>query len=386
MLQLNSETGIVQQPEGLTGQVNNQVQTVENIVGEAVNQPTTEEQEKMRHLELLQGMRICTQTEVTPEQYALTVDGVGFFALGDIHGLKGKQKSGKSAVLKVCAAALLSGKQFRVKSELKEPVVLFIDTEQQKADVKLVVDEMKHMTELNDDYIDSHLLLFTLRRRSYDTLLEDTHLLIDEYRPQVAFIDGLVDYVSSFNDEVMSRELIHKLQMLCEEYGCAIVNVLHENKAADDVNMRGHLGTVLSQKAGSVLQCKKAKSGIINVTCPDARHGQMPAWNICFGNDNHLMDADLIHQQEVQAVRKQKEERRQAERDLVIQQRLDKALDVICEHSGSLLRSELTSTLVERLKLSRPVVSKFITQMVKDGKLFESNKNIMDSSNAVLPF
>ena len=31
------------------------------------------------------------------------------------------------------------------------------------------------------------------------------------------------------------------------------------------------------------------------------------------------------------------------------------------------------------------VVSKFITQMVKDDKLFESDKNIMDSTNIVLP-
>ena len=375
----------VQQTEGLTGHENSHAM-VKNLVSEAVNQPTAEEQKRMEHLKLLQGMRICTQTEVEPEQYALTVDGIGFFALGDIHGLKGKQKSGKSAVLKVCAAALLSGKQFRVKSELQEPVVLFLDTEQQKADVKLVVDEVRQMSALEDAYIDEHLLLFTLRRRSYDTLLDDTRLLIDEYRPQVVFIDGLVDYVASFNDEVLSRELIHNLLMLCEEFGCAIVNVLHENKAADDVNMRGHLGTVLSQKAGSVLQCKKAKSGIINVTCPDARHGQMPAWNICFGNDGHLLDADLMHQQEVQAVRKQKTEQRQAERELIVQQRLDTALSVIREHSGSLLRSQLTSTLVERLKLSRPVVSRFISEMVKDGKLFESGKNIMDSSNTVLPF
>lgn len=359
---------------------------VGNIVAQAVARPTDEERARSERLEQLQGMRICTQTEVTPERYSLTVDGVGIFALGDIHGLKGKQKSGKSAVLKVCTAALLSGQQFRVKSELTEPVVMFLDTEQQMADVKLVIDEVKQMSGVNDEYIDQHLFLFTLRRRSYDTLLEDTRLLIDEYRPQVVFIDGLVDYISSFNDEVLSRQLIHDLLMLCEEYGCAIVNVLHENKALEDQNMRGHLGTVLAQKAGSVLQCQKTKTGIIGVTCPDSRHGQMPAWNIMFDGDGHLMDADLMHQQQVQAAKRQKAEQRQAERDLILQGRLDKALSVIREHSGCLLRSELTSTLVERLKLSRPVVSRFITQMVKEGKLFESAKNIMDSSNTVLPF
>lgn len=369
------------------GQVNSQaMETVQGIVGEAVNQPALVEQDRKEHLRLLQAMRISTQTEIEPEAYSLSVDGVGIFALGDVHAIKGKQKSGKSGLLKVCAASLLRGQMFRVKSELKEPQVLFIDTEQQSADVKLVISEVKHLTGLEDDDIDQHLHLYTLRRRSYDTLLDDTRLLIDTLRPQVVFIDGLVDYVASFNDEVLSRQLIHELLKLCEEYHCAIVNVLHENKALDDANMRGHLGTVLAQKSGTVLQCQKTKTGIINITCPDARHGQMPAWNIGFGSDGHILDADLMQQQQVQAAKKQKAEQRQAERDLILQGRLEKALDVIREHSGSMLRSELTVTLTQRLKLSRPVVSKFITQMVKEGKLIESDKSIMNPSDTVLPF
>ena len=357
-----------------------------DIVNQAVARPSEEERVRMERLELLKSMRISTQTEVVPERYALSVDGVGIFALGDIHGLKGKQKSGKSAVLKVCSAALLKGEQFRVKSELEEPVVLFIDTEQQAADVKLVVNEVKQMSSVDDEYIDSHLFLYTLRRRSYDSLLEDTRLLIDIHRPQVVFIDGLVDYVASFNDEVLSRQLIHELLQICEDFHCAVVNVLHENKASDDENMRGHLGTVLAQKAGSVLKCSKDKRGLINVTCPDSRHGQMPSWNIMFDAEGHLMDADLMHQQEVQAAKQQRVEQRQAERELVIQQRLDVTLGIIRSRSGSIARNELTQCLVEQLDLSRPVVSKFITQMVKDEKLFESGKHVMDSNDRVLPF
>ena len=378
----NSEFVNVQQPEQPAGQVNNQVQTVADIVGEAVNQKTEQEE----RLELLQGFRITTQTEVEPEAYTLSVDGVGFFARCDIHAVKGKQKSGKSAVLKVCAAALLSGQQFRVKSEQEEPVVLHLDTEQQAADVKLVINEVKHMTGLDDEYIDSHLHVFTLRRRSYDTLLEDLRLLIESLCPQVVCLDGVVDFIQSFNDEVLSRQLIRDLQMICEEFECAIVCVLHENKASDDENMRGHLGTVLSQKAGTVLQCKKLKGGIINVSCPDARHGTMPAWNISFDADGHLVDADLMHQQEVRAAKQQRDAQRQAERELIVQQRLEVALSFIRLANGSIPRNELTAKLVEKLSLSRPVVSKFLTLMLKDGKLFESSKNIMDSNNIVIPF
>ena len=65
---------------------------VKNIVSEAVNQPTVKEQERTERRAVLASMRIASGTEVPPEVPALTVDEVGLFALGDIHGLKGKQK------------------------------------------------------------------------------------------------------------------------------------------------------------------------------------------------------------------------------------------------------------------------------------------------------
>lgn len=374
----------VQQVQDLAGQVHDQALSVQDIVGEAVKQLTSEEREKAERLALLDGLRITTQSEVEPEQYALSVDGVGFFAKSDLHGLKGKQKSGKSAVLKVCAAALLKGQQFRVKSELEEPVVLFLDTEQQAADVKLVIDEVKHMTGLADDYIDSHLRLYTLRRLSYDTLLSDTRLLIGECRPQVVFLDGVVDFIQSFNDEVLSRQLIKDLLMLCEEFGCAIVCVLHENKAADDENMRGHLGTVLSQKAGTVLQCRKGKGGIIGVTSPDARHGTMPAWNISFDRDGHLTDADARQREEQKAAREQKEAKKKAAKELELQTRLDLFSRVIELNGGSILRGELTMKMAEKMGRDRTTVGRYLKELIEAGKLFETNKVITTTSQTVL--
>lgn len=334
---------------------------------------------------LLEQMRITSQTEVEPEAYCLTVDGKGFFALSDIHALKGKQKSGKSAVLKVCAAALLGGQQFRVKSELEQPVILFLDTEQQAADVKLIVDEVKCMTQCTDEYIDSHLFLYTLRRLNYETLISDTRLLIEQHHPQVVFIDGLVDYVSSFNDEVLSRQIIHDLLLLCEEHRCAIVNVLHENKASDDENMRGHLGTVLAQKAGSVLQCYKSKQGIIGVTCPDSRHGAMPDWHIQFDDEGHICSADERWLEEQQKRSQDQTERNQAKRQERDRQRLDTALSIIRENDGHVARKTLKETLMQRLNVGDSTAQKIIKENV-GCRLSEVNGQIQDSENIVLPF
>jgi hypothetical protein len=376
MEELNKETENVQQPEQLTGQVNNQAQTVADIVGEAVNQPTAEEQKHTERMALLDGLRIMTQTEVPAEEPALSVDGVGFFALDDIHAVKAKQKQGKTTSLKICLSALLKGQMFRVKSELTEPVVLWLDTEQKAADVKLIINDVKQMTGLDDDYIDNHLYLYPLRKMNYETLLDDTRLLINAHQPKVVIIDGVVDYVASFNDEMTSRQLIHDLLVLCEEQHCAIVNVLHENKAADDSNMRGHLGTVLSQAAGTVLQCNKSRSGIITVSCSDPRHGSTPPWSFRFDDEGNIIDADAMRQEEQQKARELRQQKMQAEKEQAEKERLDTAVEIINSHGGSIKRNALTELLETKLNVKRPTVSKFLSKMILDGKLFEAEKTI----------
>ena len=386
MEELNKETENVQQTKYLTGPVNNQAQTVNDIVGEAVNQPTEEEQKRTERLALLDGLRIMTSTEVPPEEPSLSVDGVGFFALDDIHAVKAKQKQGKTTALKICLSALLKGQMFRLKSELTEPTVLWLDTEQKAADVKLIISDVKQLTGLDDEYIDSHLRLYPLRKMNYETLMDDTKLLIDLYQPKVVIIDGVVDYVASFNDEMSSRQLIHDLLVLCEEKHCAIINVLHENKAADDSNMRGHLGTVLSQAAGTVLECRKSRTGIITVSCSDPRHGVTPPWSFRFDADGNIVDADVQRQEEQQKKKEAQQQKKQAEKEQVEKERLDAALDIINGHGGSLKRNTLTELLETKLKVKRPTVSKFLSKMIKEEKLFEADKTITATPETVMIF
>lgn len=364
------------------GQVNDQARTVKDIVGKAVNQATEEERARAERLAALEALRITTQTEITSEEYALTVDGVGIFALRDLHAIKGKQKSGKSSVLKVMMAALLSGQQFRIRRTMEEPVVLFLDTEQKAEDVKLVIDSLKQMTQVGDEYIDRHLFLYNLRRLSYETLLEDTRLLIDRHRPQVVFIDGVVDYVSSFNDEVLSRGLIQHLLTLCDEFNCAIVNALHENKAQDDDNMRGHLGSVLGQKAANILRCQK-KNGIIMVSCPDSRHETMPQWNITYDPEGRIVDADEVcrlkqEEKTMSRIEQNLEHHRQME-----QQRVEAIRLILREAGGYATRKVLKQRLMERLNLGKSSVQRLIKDYL--GKYInETNGCICMSSDGDL--
>ena len=357
---------------------------VNEMVAEAVSQPTEVEREQAERRSALAGMRVASTTEVEPEEPALTVDGVGLFALSDIHALKGKQKCGKTTALKVCLAAWMQGRQFRVVSGLETPRVLYLDTEQKQSDVKLIVTDLMAMTGLSGEQVDEHLRVYALRRRDFNLLLDDMRLLIADFRPQVVVVDGVVEFVASFNDEAMAKQLIHELLCLSEEHRLAMVCVLHTNKADDDHNMRGHLGTMLAQKAGTVLECKKTGS-VITVTCSDARHQEMPDWSIAFGDEGRIEDADEQRKQQLEQHRLELQQRRQEASAEKQKERLDYALLAIRDHGGSISRKQLTEILTKKFELKRASIANFISRHIGES-FIEEDGMIQATGNAAMAF
>ena len=377
----------VQQSETLSGQVNNQAQKVLDIVGEAVNQPTADEQRREDLLKILEETRIRSDTDVPPEEYALEVDGKGIFARRDIHAVKAKAKAGKTTTLKVFIAALLAGMMFRVKSLLEKPRILYFDTEQNRHDTKLIIEDVARMTALPPDVINSQVALHSLRRVDREQLLPLLRLAIEEGMPDVVFIDGIVEYVASFNDEAESKKLIQELLRICDLNNCAIVCVLHTNKADEDHNMRGHLGTMLAQKSATVLECKKERgSSVITVSCSESRHQEMPEWSITFDDEGRIVDADDQRRilQEQRKADQQQKRREVAEKQK--QLRLDQCLRVLKENGGAVSRKFLTENLGKVLDRERPTVSSYISEWIKDGVVLEENGVIKLPNEQTLPF
>ena len=369
------------------GQVNNQGQeTVQSIVGEAVSQPTAEEQEKMQLRLILKQTRIRSDTEVPEEKYTLSVtdtDGneTPFFVRGDIHAVKAKAKAGKTTALKVMLAALLKGEQFLLKSLVEDARIVYFDTEQSRADTKRILGDVAKMTGLGSDVIDSRVSLHSLRSIDQEQLLPLLRQAIEDNKPDVVFIDGIVEFVASFNDEVESKTLISSLLPLAQDNNCAIVCVLHTNKSDDDHNMRGHLGSFLTQKAATVLECKKEKgSSVITVSCSEARHKEPAEWSIMFGPDDTIVSAD---EQRLQLRAKQEAEKKQqqaaakeAKKERELQEHLNVALPFINNAGGCISRNELTALIESQTSQHRTTVSRHITALVEAGKLVENDKII----------
>ncbi|MCR5849821.1 MAG: hypothetical protein K6G92_03810 [Bacteroidaceae bacterium] len=208
-------------------------------------------------------------------------------------------------------------------------------------------------------------------------------LLICDFRPHVVIVDGIVEFVASFNDESMAKQLIHELLCISEESRLAMVCVLHTNKADEDHNMRGHLGTMLAQKAGTVLECSK-QSGIITVSCSDARHQEMPDWSIMFDDGGHILDADERRRQAIEQRRAELQQKRQEAANEKQKERLDYALKAIRDNGGSISRKQLTEILINKFDLKRDTVSRFITAQITEKTLYEGGNNIMSSPEQTL--
>ena len=337
-------------------------------------------------LKLWEGLRITTKTDVPELEPIIKVSyseeekddhkesEVGIFTKRDIHGIKAKQKQGKTTVLKVILAALLLGKMFRLKSRLENPKIFWLDTEQQPSDVKQILTDVGKMTGLSGSEIDEHVNLYPLRSRTYKTLLRELKVNVNAHRPDVVFIDGVVEFVQSFNDEIMSHDLIKEQKILANDCNCAIINVLHENKSSDDENMRGHLGSMLSQAASTVIQCVKSNNGTITAKNSEARHAPMPDWSVRY-DDDCIVDADEQAQKEKLLKQMSQKERQQAEKEERERKRKDAAVQMVRNNGGSITRDELKKKLMAKLELGDSTVQEIIRMCLKselrmvDGKV-----------------
>lgn len=348
---------------------------MQDIINSALQLPLEMDAIRQARTEVLQTMLITTATSVEPDRPAITVGGIGALALSNISAVKAKQKQGKTTALTVIVSAVLAGQCFRVESPLDEPTVLWMDTEQSDFDSKLIIERIRQLTRLDDEYIDDHFKLLNVRR--YDTNERILYLkeAITTFRPSVVIIDGVVDLAGDFNDPIQSKLLINELLRISSEHRLAIVTVLHTNKADGDHAMRGHLGTMLSQKAATVLECEK-EDNIITVKCSDYRHAQLPTFSLRFDEFGGICEADLAYAELQERKLAQRENEREQRKAEILAERQETVLNILSSAGGKMPRKELIDESMLQLNKSYGTVSGIVTHLKNSGKIVESNGSV----------
>ena len=217
-------------------------------------------------------------------RYTLKNSGTGTIPRGDIQAIKAKSKNGKSFLCSILIASMLGCTDFGFTGTEANACVLYVDTEQNERNTAKLAKRVHALLGWGRGTNHAEFHAYSLRKVDAAQRLLRIRRGIMAHHPTAVFIDGIADLIQDFNDVGQSTRVINELLRLSAENDCAIICVLHTNKAKDDNGMKGHLGTMLLQKASDVFEVKKNGS-TFNVTETDCRN--LPIDDFAFVIDGH---------------------------------------------------------------------------------------------------
>lgn len=359
-----------------------QEQLTQSIL-DAAQQPADSLLEQRNALQLLDNEHLISiNTIYPPAQCILEVNQVGLFEKGNLHAIKAKQKSGKTTATSIMIAAALGADNFSVKQthlindeRIFQPRMLFIDTEQNPNDTQLQYRRVLDMANLPPQDIHNRLRYYNFRTIDRKESFQNIRLLVQSFQPDALFIDGIVDLLGDFNDITSSQNLIQDLMTLAAEHNCAIICILHTNKDQEDHNMRGHLGTMLAQKASVVLECTHQQN-IFTVACSDSRHQPIPSWTFMYNIEGQLIDADHELKKILDEKKQIAADKRQAKTEATQQERINETLSFIRNEGTFVTRAALVNHLRSKFSLGESSVNAFIKSAKDQGLIAERDKLI----------
>ena len=213
---------------------------------------------QMTPQEELAGYRITPETELPDLEFLFKMFGTACFPVSELVANTGKAKSGKTLFLSIVMACALKENVLGLERIRKEPIrVLWYDTEQSaQSTQQILVRRIIPLAsgDLCSD-INDQFFVFNVRGIGWEKRRELLAVAIEEYKPNLVILDGTKDLLTDINDGMQATMVVEDLMGLAQAHNCCIVNVLHQNKSDQDRNMRGWIGTELTNKAFEVWSC-----------------------------------------------------------------------------------------------------------------------------------
>ena len=224
-----------------------------------------------------------------PPRYTMERNGVPFADVGELHIISGKPGNGKTGLISQLMATVLCG-QFgntqkrEVKHKVRNPdtgemteedvptVVLYIDTEQGEDDTIAIKNRVCSLAGI--DYRQPNQSFFVLRLRDTEEAQDRWKKILKaiwKISPTDIFLDGLLDIVKDYNDQVECQPIIRKCMMLATYYDASMWAVLHENPMVD--KLVGVLGSITQRKVAEIFTVIKVKQCDLK---PNDRRPELP--------------------------------------------------------------------------------------------------------------
>jgi hypothetical protein len=195
----------------------------------------------------------------TPPQI-IWIDNSTIATLGNFSASTGKAKAKKTFNVSAIVAASLAGRQvLNYRAHLPEGKrrILYVDTEQSRFHCHNVLERILRLAGLPTTTDNENLDFICLREYTPAVRIGVIDYALRQNKGYgLVIIDGIRDLMLDINSTSESVEVINKMMEWSSKYDLHIHCVLHLNKG--DNNVRGHIGTEMSNKAETVLVITKS--------------------------------------------------------------------------------------------------------------------------------
>lgn len=201
----------------------------------------------------------ATDTYETPPQI-IWIDNSTIATLGNFSASTGKAKAKKTFNVSAIVAASLAGRQvLNYRAHLPEGKrrILYVDTEQSRFHCHNVLERILRLAGLPTTTDNENLDFICLREYTPAVRIGVIDYALRQNKGYgLVIIDGIRDLMLDINSTGESVEVINRMMEWSSRYDLHIHCVLHLNKG--DNNVRGHIGTEMSNKAETVLVISKS--------------------------------------------------------------------------------------------------------------------------------
>lgn len=206
--------------------------------------------------EELMDHRVTPETKLPPLEFLFKMNGTECFPLSELVANTGKAKSGKTLFLSIVMACCLKKNVLGLERNSDEPIrVLWYDTEQSaQSTQRILVNRIIPLAEFGGD-VNDRFFVFNVRGIGWEKRRELLSVAIEAYKPNLVIVDGVKDLITDINDGTQATVVVEDQMGMAQSHNCCIVDVLHQNKSDTDRNMRGWIGTELTNKAFEVWSC-----------------------------------------------------------------------------------------------------------------------------------
>ena len=203
--------------------------------------------------------RVRHTDNIAEPDAVLYMNGVMIGSRKNLLAVTGKAKAGKTYLVSLIIRAMLGKGEYGSFSSYlpkgKDDLIL-IDTEQAKYHIHKVLNRIADLGVENK----MHKLKCYSTRTVKKALRKEfvRQVLAENPKAGFIFIDGITDLISGVNNDEIAENLFDELNEWCEEFDVCIGYAIHQNPT-ESSKMRGHVGTVATNKCETALQVTTSK-------------------------------------------------------------------------------------------------------------------------------